>query len=140
MPAPAAEYPPGYRVIDPSDPFETGSGPFFVPVDQAAPFRLLLRVEKRHCNSSGSVHGGLLATMADVAVCAIAVLGQPGERAITVSLTTDFVSAGNLGDLIEARAEVTRRTGSLVFARAQIEVEDRVLLTCSAIIKRAKRS
>ena len=140
MPAERANYPQDYRVIDPRDPFEKGAGPFYVPEDEGRDFHVLLEAGPGHCNASGIIHGGLLMTMADVTVCAAAVLNLPGERAITVSLTADFVSAGSLGDLLEARADIVRRTGSLVFARGQIETGGRVLLTCSAVIKRARRS
>ncbi len=134
----AAAIPCGYRIIDPRDPFETGAGPFYV--SDTGPFRLLLRVEPRHCNASGIVHGGLLMTMADVTVCAVAVRDTPEERAITVSLTGDFVDAGRLGDLLEGRAEIVRRTGSLVFARGEISTGGRSLFVCSAVIKRARRT
>ena len=139
MPLDRADFPQGYRIIDPRDPFEIGTGPFYVPEDEAGGFHVLLRAEAAHINGSGVVHGGLLMTMADVTLCAAAVLGAPDERAITVSLTADFISAGRLGDLLEATAEIVRRTGSLVFARGQIEANGQVLLTCSAVIKRARR-
>lgn len=139
MPPVRDAFPCGYRIIDERDPFEVGTGPFYVP-ESGDDFHLLLPVEAKHCNASGVVHGGLLMTMADVTVCAAAIRGTSDERAITVSLTADFIAAGQLGDLLEARAEVTHRTGSLAFVRGQIATADRILLTCSAVIKRARRT
>lgn len=135
-----ATLPQGYRVIDPRDPYETGTGPFYVPEAEDADFHVLLKVERRHCNASGIVHGGLLMTMADVTLCAAAVSSYVEERAITVSLGADFVSAAEFGDLLEARAEITRKTGSLVFARGQILCNSRIVLTCSAVIKWMRRT
>ena len=140
MPSERASAPPGFRILDPRDTFEKGVGPFLVPEDVGDDFRALLKVEERHCNASGVVHGGLLMTMADATVCTVAIQGMPGERAITVSLTADFVAAAELGELLEARARIVQRTGSLVFMRGDIAVEGRTVLTCSAVIKRIRRS
>lgn len=131
--------PDGYRIIDPRDPYEVAAGPFYLP-ESGDDFHLLLPVEARHCNASGVVHGGLLVTLADVTVCAAAIRGADDERAVTVSLTADFIAAGHEGDLLEARAEVTRRTGSLAFVRGQVAADGRILLTCSAVIKRMRRA
>ena len=140
MPLDRSAFPYGYRVIDPRDPYEVGAGPFYVPEGSATDFHVLLRAGPAHCNGSGVVHGGLLMTMADVTVCAAAVQDVPGERAVTISLNADFVAAGLLNDLLEARAEVVRRTGSLVFARGEINTERETILTCSAVIKRMRRT
>lgn len=133
------DFPSGYRIIDPHDPFETGTGPFYAP-KEGGDFHLLLQVGPPHCNRSGVVHGGLLMTMADVTVCAAAVIDAPhDERAITVSLNADFVAAAVEGDMLEARAEIIRRTGSLVFARGEIRVGPDIVMTASAVIKRMRR-
>ena len=139
MPSARDNVPSGFRILDPRDTFEKGVGPFLVPEDAGDEFRATLKIEERHCNASGVVHGGLLMTMADATVCTVAIEGMEDERAITVSLTADFVAAAELGDLLEARAQIVRRTGSLVFMRGEIVVAERVVLTCSAVIKRMRR-
>ena len=133
------DFPDAWRVTDPADPFETGTGPFMMPIEDDGDPRIALLVEPRHCNTSGATHGGLLATMADLALCARACHGMPNERAVTVSLTTSFVSGGGVGDFLIARAELVRRTRSLTFVNATITVGDRILLTASGITKRTMR-
>ena len=43
-----------------------------------------------------------------------------------------------LGDLLQGSGEVTKRGGSMVFARCVLRVEDTVILTSSAVIKRIR--
>ncbi|MFN4090945.1 MAG: PaaI family thioesterase [Alphaproteobacteria bacterium] len=138
----------GFRIPYPDDPYEVGAGPFWVP-DVAEPDgTLVLWTERKHCNGSGVVHGGLLATMADLAVCWLAVIGHSDERAVTVSLTTDYAGGAVEGDVLVARPEIVRRTGSLVFARCTLRAheggpdgaESRPVAVASAVIKRMRRT
>ena len=131
--------PPGYRVADPSDPFEIECGPFYIPEADEGDLHFLLRIEPRHCNSLGVIHGGALMTLADLALCYTAHHGSDDEGAITVSMNSDFVGPGHEGDLVTARAEVLRQTGSLVFMRCLVSAGERVLLNCAAVVKRVRR-
>ncbi len=135
-----AQFPKGYYVFDPVDPFENGAGPFYCPEADDGDPRIVFRAEPRHCNTAGALHGGLLMTLADLTLCATACRGLAGERAITVAINAEFVAAGFAGDLIVARAEVVRRTGSLVFLRGQLTAGERILVTCSSVVKRVKRT
>jgi uncharacterized protein (TIGR00369 family) len=133
-------YPPsGYKIADTTDPFEVATGPFYCPEAVEEPPHFLFRAEPRHCNAFGVIHGGALMTLADLALCATAHHGHDDEGAITVSMNTDFLAAGHEGDLVTARAEVLRRSGSLVFMRCIVSAGDRAILNCSAVVKRMRR-
>lgn len=138
MSEPPDDFPDAYEVSDPLDPHETLTGLFYQrkggPISD-----VFLHAEKKHCNTGGVVHGGLLMTMADLALCAACRDGLEGERAITVSLNAEFLSAGFEGDFIEAKAELTRRGKSMAFARCVISAGDRQLMTASAVTKRVPR-
>ena len=127
--------PPGYRPYDYADPFERRVGPLGYKVD-AGRVSFLFDAQPYHRNSSDSLHGGMLMTFADYAVCLTAIWGQAGEKCVTVSFNCEFVAAGRVGDRVESVCEVVRRTRSLTFVRGQVFVGDRVLLNCSAIVKR----
>jgi len=133
-----ADFPAAYRISDAADPYEVNAGPFYEPLDRAGDVRFVILVEEKHCNSGGVTHGGLLMTLADLTACAVAREGLPDERAITVSLDSQFVSAGQVGDFLEARAELVRRGGTLAFVRGQITAGERVLLNCNAVTRRFK--
>ena len=132
------DFPAGHFIADPDDTFERGAGPFYCPDDADGDPRIVMLAEARHINGTGFVHGGLLMTMADLAMCYTARQGYPDERAITVSMHSDFVDSGSLGDFVVARAEVIRRTGSFVFMAVRISVGQRVLLNSSGVVKRIK--
>jgi len=138
MSAPPPDFPDAFVVSDPNDPHETVTGLFYMR--EGGPIgEVFLVAERHHCNSSGVIHGGLLMTMADLSLCAACRDGLEGERAITVSLNAEFLSAGRIGDFVEAKAELTRRGSSMAFARCVITAGDRKLMTASAVTKRVPR-
>lgn len=127
--------PPGYRPYPYEDPFEDHVGPFGYKVEDGR-ITFAVQTDERHRNTGGTVHGGMLMTFADFALCLLAVWDQPGEHCVTVSCHNQFVAAAQPGDLIEASGEVVRRTRSLTFVRGQLAAGDRVLLAFSGIVKR----
>jgi|TARA_R100000005_G_scaffold57765_5_gene29071 uncharacterized protein (TIGR00369 family) len=74
-----------------------------------------LRVEAQHCNVMGICHGGVLSTLADIA--AASGVNQAAGRdagSPTINLALDFVSAGKLGQWLQAdvlQVSVKRRFG-----------------------------
>lgn len=120
------------------DAYETHTGPFWHREEADGSIRCAFRVEKKHLNGSGNVHGGCFMTFADYCLFAIAspVLGGPG---VTVNFACDFLDAAREGDLIVGTAEITRAGGSLIFLRGQLKTGERTLFTFSGTIKRVKR-
>ena len=129
--------PSDYQVYEYDDPFEDHVGPLgYKVVDGTITFAFL--ADARHRNTAGTVHGGMLMTFADFALCLTATWDQPGEKCVTVSCNSEFVAPGRPGDLIEASGEVVRRTKSLTFVRGQVYAGDRILLNYSAFVKRIR--
>ena len=91
-----------------------------------------LRIEARHLNRSGAAQGGLLATLVDFAL-GRAIRATAQSRAVTVSLTTDFLGAAREGDFVEARTEVERLGGTLAFADCSLTVEGREIVRGRAV-------
>lgn len=92
--------------------------------------------EERHMNGAGSVHGGMLMTLADICMGRSANLAAEGGRAVTVSLNCDFVGPGKLDEAIEVEVAVTRRTRSVLFMSATLAGGGRILMTASGVWKR----
>ena len=134
------QIPEGYQLFEFIDPFEELVGPLCFKEDEAGRLRCAFEATPRYANTSGQLHGGMLMTFADFALCLAATHGLPGERCVTVSLTCEFTAPGEVGDFIESTAEVVRRTRSLTFVRGQVTAGDRILLNYSAIVKRLARS
>jgi uncharacterized protein (TIGR00369 family) len=97
--------------------------------------RYALLVEQKHMNSSGSLHGGVLMTFADIAMSQTARAESGAESCSTVSLTCDFTGPGKLGDVIEARVQVMRQTRTMIFLSAKIVCGERVLGVATGLWK-----
>lgn len=118
------------------DPAEDRVGPFFFRIEEGIVYSAF-RLQAEHCNSHQSAHGGILMMFADYSLC-IAANGGEEESVATVSCNSEFVGPAIVGDLICGRAEVSRRGGSLVFARVQLSVNDTIILNASGVIKRLR--
>jgi acyl-coenzyme A thioesterase PaaI-like protein len=120
------------------DNFETNNGPFWHRMDEDGRIRSAFRVEKKHLNGAGNVHGGCFMSFADYCLFATAspILHGPG---VTVSFACDFLDAVREGELIEGIVDITRAGGSLIFLRGQLKSGERTVFTFSGTIKRVKR-
>lgn len=95
---------------------------------------LALRVQPKHLNLRGIVHGGLLVTLADSALGhAINHARQQPLGVVTVSLATDFVETARLGDWIEADVDIQRVGGRMAFANCYLHVGERRILRASGV-------
>src|SRR5271154_2033770 len=113
--------------------FNLFTGPFYRLPDEGEIRRFAFIALDRHMSGSGTVPGGLLMTFADIA------MGRTSRRATgapscsTIVLNCDFVGPGRLGDLIEIRVRVTRKTRTLVFLSAEVEAHGRALLVATGL-------
>ncbi len=97
--------------------------------------RFAFQVAEKHMNAAGSVHGGMLMTLADMAMSRTSRLVSGAKSCATVSLSCDFVEPGRLGNLVEARVKVTRTSRTMVFLSAELVAEGRVLLVATGLWK-----
>lgn len=95
-----------------------------------------LRVELKHRNVRGVIHGGALMTLADQVLGLTVQQAIDGAPAATVSLNCDLVASAEPGDLIEGEAYVTRVTRSLVFVHGTLRCGEKLILTASGLWKR----
>jgi len=86
------------------DNFETHNGPFWHRIDENGEVQCVFRVEKKHINGSGNVHGGAFMSFADYCLFAMApsLLQASG---VTVSFACEFLDAAREGELVEGRGE-----------------------------------
>jgi len=126
--------PAGFRPVPRRSGFLDLIGPLHVDdADPRAPV-YGLRVEDKHTNSRGGVHGGALTTLADVALGygAIAAYGE-SLALVTASLTVHYTGAAHVGDWLEARTTLTRMGARLAFARCEITTGDRSVASCTGV-------
>ncbi len=121
------------------DAFESRAGPFYYREDEDGAAVCAFRAEQRHMNGGGFMHGGCLMTFADFALFSIAHRALEGHWAVTVNLSGDFLAAVRVGQLVEARGEVTRGSGKTVFVRGLVTADDTPALSFTGIIRKVNR-
>ncbi len=125
--------PAGFEPAKRVGPFLDLFGPIYVKRDGERRI-VATRVVEKHLNTRGIVHGGMLVTLADSALgINLAYFGDPPRPMVTVSLTTDFVYAANLGDWIEAHADIQKIGARLAFANCYLQVGDKRILRASGV-------
>lgn len=116
------------------DPFEIYVGPVFERGAKGGK-TYAMRVDSRHLNRRGIVHGGMFMTLADL------VMGQAvwdvTDKApcVTLNMQTHFVRAAKDGDVIQVVPELVRRTRSLVFMRGDFRVNGETVFTSASVWK-----
>jgi uncharacterized protein (TIGR00369 family) len=118
------------------DHFEVNNGPFWHREEGDGAIRCALRVEKKHINGGGAVHGGCLMAFADYCLFAIGNKVLADGRGVTLSFTSEFIDAVYEGELIEGHGEVVRAGRSILFLRGTLTSAGRPVLTFSGTIKR----
>lgn len=126
--------PDGYSVLDPLSEHIRGIGPLWQRLD-GEQLRVALRVQANQINANGSAHGGLIATLADVAISAAILRGSDQLPPSTINLSLDFTAPAQLGQWLEARTDIIRRSRRMAFAQCMISADGVDIVRASAIFK-----
>lgn len=88
-----------------------------------------------HLNLMGTVHGGVLATLADTATgLAYRTVLDPGTTFTTIQLQVTYLAAGRAGRIV-ARGRVVKRGRRTGYAEANVvDAEDRLLARATALL------
>ncbi len=80
-----------------------------------------LEVRPQHCNGHGSVHGGFLATLADIWLAYNLIRQLPKSASVvTASLTVDYLAPAQAGDALESQIDRLRLGARLCHASGAI--------------------
>lgn len=130
---PSDNLPQGYEPLFRSSPFLERTGPFYVK-GRGAQLKIGLRVLEHHLNGRGSVHGGMLMTMADIALgYAMSTSAEPPVHAVTSSLSADFAGGARLGDWVESSVDIQKVGRTLAFANVYLSVGDQRIVRASGV-------
>ena len=128
-----ADAPEGFRPLFRTSPVIDLIGPVWMK-GEGRDLALALRAAEKHCNMRGTVHGGILATLADIALgYTIAFSSNPPTGLVTASLTLDFAGTAGKGDWLETRVDVQKKGGRLAFANCYISVGEARIVRASAV-------
>ena len=122
--------------------FNAFLGDMIVRVDDRVA-RVRMTPERRHSNMGDRVHGGALLGFIDVALFAASrSFGLIGAGvAVTLDLNTHFIGGGRLGEPLEARIELLKETGRMLFLRGLlVQGEGEVVAEFSGTIRKPSPS
>ncbi|HTY97533.1 MAG TPA: PaaI family thioesterase [Solirubrobacteraceae bacterium] len=117
-----------------ASPFGELVGPLYAGHRGSVP-TLAVRVGSEHGNRSGRAHGGLMMTIADIAVSRAAREQlPPGARVATADLHIAFLESVGEGDWLEAIPSIERVGRSLVHGSCVLEAGARTVARVLATI------
>ncbi|TMH94837.1 MAG: PaaI family thioesterase [Betaproteobacteria bacterium] len=86
--------------------------------------RLSLPIEPHLTNSLGTVHGGVIMSLLDVALCTAARTLHPDSLGvITIDMSTSFIGGGS-GARLLAEARVLKNGRNMIFVEGEAKNED----------------
>ena len=109
-------------------------GPFWMKQDGEG-YRYGFVAQQKHHNRRGVVQGGMIMTFADRSLGMTAWYANGQKPQATVHLDVHFVDAVQIGEFIEAKCKVVRRTRSLVFMSAELVAGERIVATANGVWK-----
>lgn len=114
-------------------PFNTLLGPLHQRRDGER-FIVGLRIEDKHTNSQGICHGGVLATLADLAL-GYAMIGKvEGDASfVTVNLSIDYAGSAMPGDWVESDVVVQRAGARMAFCNGYLVAGGKRIVRMSAV-------
>lgn len=90
-----------------------------------------ITVAAEHLNPQGTLHGGVISSMADIAMGAA--LRTMGKVGVTVNLNVNFLAPGQLGERIRARGKVVHNGNTMVSTECTVESDKGVLAKASGL-------
>lgn len=124
----------GWKAFISNSPFSAPHGEMYQKIDADGTCWRAFHAQPLHCNSARIVHGGMMVTFID-ALMGLTVANSTKTTALTVRLTTDFLSIARPGDWIVGQSRVTRLTRSVAFVEAQAHAGTRPLISAQGIFK-----
>ena len=127
------EIPTGFSPLFRSSPFLETIGPLYSH-GSGEVLVLGLRVAHKHTNARGLVHGGVLSTLADVALgYAMESTARESKSLVTANLSLDFAGSAKLDDWIETKIDIQKIGSRLAFANAYLSVGTSRIVRASAV-------
>src|SRR5690349_12285354 len=116
------DIPAGFAPIFRTSPFLETIGPLYSAGSGAA-LVIGVRVQEKHTNARGTLHGGVLASIADIALgYGLATSTQPPTSMVTASLSVDFAGSAQVGDWIETSLDIQKLGSRMAFANVYFSV------------------
>ncbi len=128
-----ADIPEGFKPADFSGRFLAHAGPYYIKRGENC-WLLGVRLNEEHGNYIDIAHGGVLSTLADVALSMqVYVSEKPYPTVTTTSLTTNFIAPARVGDWLLAESSIEHLGKRTAHVSGRITCEDKVLATMTGV-------
>lgn len=127
----------GWSYYPGGDPYEDLAGPFYFKIDERGPV-CAFRVEHKHLNGGGFMHGGCMMTFADFCLFVIARDALHDSHSVTATFSSELVGSAYEGQIVECRGEVVKAGRSLVFVRGLMTNDDGPVMSFSSTLKKMR--
>lgn len=131
--------PTGWGTFPVPERFEQRVGPLYQKQFEDG-WRFGILVEPGHCHGGGIMHGGAMMTLADHAMVMQHFFAHGFMPVLTAQMNVEMLAGAKPGDWVEARPSVTRETRSLLFAQCELWNDETLMMTASAVLKKASGS
>ena len=99
-------------------------------------FEFQSKVQNFNLNSAGISHGGYIAAILDNGMGSAAhKVINDGKRCVTISLDIKFIGSSKENDILIGKVNITKKTKTLIFVKAELFQAENIIATASGIWK-----
>ncbi len=84
-----------------------------------------------HLNIAGGVHGGIIASLLDIALSGAVtctIVDKKAEQVVTMQMNVNYLRGARLGDKLTARGEIIKRGSTIVYIEGSIHDQNNKLI------------
>ena len=98
-------------------------------------YEFSLEVKEMHLNTGKIAHGGFLSTIADTGMGTAAHQVAGDRRCVTINLDLKFITAAQLGERLNGKVKILKKTKTLVFINCEISNAKDIIVSASGTWK-----
>ena len=92
-------------------------------------------IKEMHLNTGQIAHGGFLSTIADTGMGTAAHQVAGDRRCVTINLDMKFIATAKLGEKLDGKVKILKKTKTLVFINCEISSSKDLVISASGIWK-----
>ncbi len=128
-----ADIPAGFAPIFRTSPFIETIGPLY-SAGSGVTLVIGMHVQEKHTNARGALHGGVLASVADIALgYGMATSTSPPTSMVTANLSVDFAGGAKIGDWVETSLDIQKIGSRMAFANVYFSVAGERIARASGV-------
>jgi uncharacterized protein (TIGR00369 family) len=98
-------------------------------------YEFTVEIKDMHLNTGQIAHGGFLSTIADTGMGTAAHQVAGDRRCVTINLNLKFITAAKLGEKLNGKVKILKKTKTLVFINCEINNAKDIVVSASGTWK-----